>query len=153
MKSKSNLLISPLIVTSLMATMTALAILGCNTGGEPAPSEPQQVVSNFYRWYIGYPGNPLADREYRHSPYLAESFVQEIDDELASMDRGGADPILLAQDVPERFAIDEVSVIKDRATVLVELYWGGNPKPSERQVELRLIDGEWKISGVSWVEP
>jgi hypothetical protein len=115
---------------------------------EPAMS-PQEIVTKFYRWYIGYPGNPLVDKEYRTSPYLAASLVQEVDETLASFDRGGGDPFLLAQDIPERFIVDEATVSGDRASVAVNLYWGGNPTPSPRQVDLKLTDGEWKITRIS----
>ena len=108
---------------------------------------PQEVASKFYRWYIGYPGNPLVDREYRESPYLAESLISEVD-ELAE-EGFMADPFLLAQDIPERYSVDEAEVSGDEATVVVNLYWGGNPTPTERWVDLRLIDDAWKIVDVS----
>ena len=120
---------------------------GCALVSQEPELSPQEVVSKFYRWYIGYPGNPLVDREYRESPYLAESLISEVD----QMAEEGfmADPFLLAQDIPERYSVDEAEVSEDDATVGVRLYWGGNPTPTERSVELGLIDGEWRITGVS----
>ena len=131
----------------LMAVSAALA--GCQwLSGEPDLS-PQEVVTKFYRWYIGYPGNPLVDRSYRDSPYLAESFVQDVDEVLASFDKAGADPILLAQDIPERFTVEETETSRDEATVTLYMYFGGNDTPAKREVELKLIDGEWKITDVA----
>ncbi|MBS3784975.1 MAG: hypothetical protein KGY78_11085, partial [Anaerolineae bacterium] len=55
---------------SICAIILVLAVAsgGCaSVSGEPQLS-PQEVVTKFYRWYIGYPGNPLVDREYRQSP-------------------------------------------------------------------------------------
>lgn len=135
------------------AVLASLLLVGCGSGTAAPDLTPQQVVVKFYRWYIGYPGNPLVDREYRHSPYLAESFVQEIDEALENLSRGSADPILLAQDVPERFSVGEVSIAAERAEALVYLYWSGNPTPSQRRIDLQLTDGEWKITGVSTIEP
>jgi hypothetical protein len=111
---------------------------------------PQEVVTKFYRWYIGYPGNPLVDREYRESPYLAESYVEEVDEVL----EGGIyfDPILLAQDIPERFTVEDAQISEDEATVRVSLYWSGNDTPSVRRVDLELIDDAWRIISVSMVE-
>jgi hypothetical protein len=125
-----------------------LTLGGCAWGvsGEPELS-PQEVVTKFYRWYIGYPGNPLVDREYRQSPYLAESFIRDVDEILEGGFR--ADPILLAQDIPERFAVEGAEISQDEATVMVSFYWGGNSTPARRWVDLLLIDGEWKITGVS----
>lgn len=125
----------------------SLVLSGCGMVAREPELSPQEVVSAFYRWYIGYPGNPLVDREYRESPYLAESFVGEVD-EIA---QGGfrVDPFLLAQDIPERFSLDEAELSGDEALVVVSLYSGGNPTPTERRVYLELIDGEWKITDVS----
>ena len=127
-----------------------LASGGCAWVSREPELSPQEVVTKFYRWYIGYPGNPLVDREYRQSPYLAESFIRDVDEVV----EGGfqADPILLAQDIPERFTVEEADTSGDQATVTVHFYWGGNPTPTERSVDLRLMDGEWKITGVSMTE-
>lgn len=136
------------LLTSLTAAALALmtiALAGCACAAEPEFS-PEEVVTRFYRWYIGYPGNPLADREYRASPYLADSFVKEVDGVVAGDFR--ADPILLAQDIPERFTVEKAEASRDEATVIVCFYFGGNNTPVEREVELEVIDGEWRIRNV-----
>jgi hypothetical protein len=136
---------------ALIILAVLVAVSGCGLISREPEMSPQEVVTKFYRWYVGYPGNPLVDREYRASPYLAESYIEKVDEVL----EGGfmADPILLAQDIPERFTVDETEVVGDEATVIVSLYWGGNPTPSRRRVELRLLEGEWKIADVSMLEP
>ena len=139
--------LAPIGLLGLIAIAGTLG--GCSLVSKAPELSPHEVVTRFFRWYIGYPGNPLADREYRESPYLANSFVQELD----SLDGGlRADPILLAQDVPERFSVEEAEISDDEATVTISLYWGGNPTPTERRVDLDLIDGEWKISDVSLID-
>jgi hypothetical protein len=135
----------------LIALAILIATSGCGLVSREPEMSPQEVVTKFYRWYVGYPGNPLVDREYRESPYLAESYVRTVDEALEAGFR--ADPILLAQDIPERFTVDETEMAGDEATVIVSFYWGGNPTPSRRSVELRLIQGEWKITGVSMIQP
>lgn len=137
--------------------LIVLFLLSCGLSGcglfSPEPSmSPQEVVNEFYHWYIGYPGNPLVDKEYRNSPYLAESFIEHVDGTVASFELGSADPILLAQDIPERFTVGEAVISDGHAEVPVEFYWGGNPTPSERRVELEMIDGEWKITAVHMVD-
>jgi len=128
-----------------------IVLSGCGLVSREPEMSPQEVVTKFYRWYIGYPGNPLVDREYRESPYLADSFMQEVDETLEGGFR--ADPILLAQDIPERFSVDEADITGNQATVIVSLYWGGNPTPTTRRVDLTLIDREWRITDVSMIEP
>lgn len=120
---------------------------------------PGAVVTRFYGWYLDYIGegetrqNPLVDRAYRSSELLSEGFIAEIDETLASFGEGpGFDPILRAQDVPVRIEVGEATVDGDEASVTVEMFWGGNPTPSERVVTLELIDGAWKITGVANAE-
>jgi hypothetical protein len=135
----------------VLALVLIVALSGCGLMTREPAMSPQEVTTRFYRWYIGYPGNPLVDRGYRESPYLAASFIEEVDEVLEGSFR--ADPILLAQDIPERFTVGAAEVSGDRATVLVSFYWGGNPTPSRRRVTLELIDGAWKIVDVALVEP
>lgn len=117
---------------------------------------PDMVVRLFYGWYLRYIDrdgemrNPLVDRAYRDSRYLSEAFVEEIDETLASFDRSGFDPLLLAQDIPVRIEVGGMEVLGREARVTVEMFWGGNPTPSQRVVELRLMNGQWMIEGVSF---
>ena len=115
---------------------------------------PEDAVNGFYAWYLGAIDlqagrNPLVDRAYRSSVFLSDDFVAEVDGLLDSFERGGYDPFLLAQDVPVKIVVGEATLTGDGASVAVEMFWGGNPTPSERTVALRLVDGEWKITGVS----
>lgn len=135
---------------SAIVLITVLVSAGCAWLSTEPELSPQEVVTKFYRWYIGYPGNPLVDREYRVSPYLAESYIQQVDQVLEGGFR--ADPILLAQDIPESFTVGDAEISRDQATVVVSFYWGGNPNPAERRVELELVEGEWRITDVSMVE-
>ena len=68
---------------------------------------PDGVVRSFYEGYLAYVANgvgakcnPLVDRLYRDCPVLSERFVAEVDEAIGSFDKGGFDPILMAQDVP-----------------------------------------------------
>jgi hypothetical protein len=135
----------------LVALAAIVALSACGLVPSEPEMSPQEVVTKFYRWYIGYPGNPLVDREYRESPYLADVFIQEVDKALENQVM--ADPILLAQDIPERFSIDGAQVSGNQATVIVSLYWGGNPTPTRREVDLEIVTGEWRITDVSMIQP
>ena len=68
---------------------------------------------------------------------------------MASFDKGGFDPILMAQAVPERVVVGEVTVSGGEASVNVQMFWGGNPTPSKRTVNLVLVDGRWKIDSIA----
>jgi hypothetical protein len=118
---------------------------------------PDVIVESFYNRYLRYINNdggamrnPLVDGFYRECPELSEVFVAEVDETLASFEKGGFDPILLAQDIPVKVMVGDATLTDDGASVAVEMFWGGNPVPSERIVALSLIDGEWKITGVGF---
>ena len=136
----------------LILCMAIIAFLsGCSLSVRATPTpemSPVDVTYAFYRWYIGYPANPLVDKAYQSSPYLTGEWIAEIDETLDSFDKAAYDPILLAQDIPERFTVQETSTLEDRATVTLHLFWQGNDVPSERQVELVREEGSWKIAGV-----
>jgi hypothetical protein len=155
----------PIGAWPLPALAALLLLSGCALLARPTqapPMTPVEVVTKFYRWYIGYPANPLVDEAYKSSPYLSEELIQEIEETLASFANGRSgpasayDPILLAQDIPESFTVEEESLSGDRATVIVHLFWGGNPTPSDRRVELERVrqdkEVRWKIVDIRLAE-
>lgn len=115
---------------------------------------PEMVVKDFYEWYVGAfrrdgeMHNPLAEGACRERADLSAGFKAEVEETVASFDKGGYDPILLAQDVPVEVRVGEAEITGGEAQVVVELFWGGNPTPSERTVTVQLVDGEWKIAAV-----
>jgi hypothetical protein len=118
---------------------------------------PDVIVESFYNRYLAYIDNdggamrnPLVDGFYRECPELSNGFVAEIDQTIASFDKGGFDPLLLAQDIPVKVLVGDAMLTGDGASVTVEMYWGGNPVPSERVVALSQIDGQWKITSVAF---
>ena len=113
---------------------------------------PNVTVESFFNRYLAYirndggaMRNPLVDGFYRECPELSAAFVAKVDEALASFDKGGCDPILLAQDVPVEVSVGEAELVGEEAQVMVELFWGGNPEPSRRLVTLSRIDGQWQI--------
>ena len=131
----------------LAGVLLSLALTGCSDSAS-ASAPPQQVVEEFYRWHMSYPGNPLVDRAYRDSDYLADSFIQEVDELLDSFDKGGYDPFLLAQDIPVKITVDDAVIEDDVATVLTHQEFGGNPDLRPIEVELVFVDGVWQIKGI-----
>lgn len=116
---------------------------------DPMPNVTVESFFNRYLAYIRNDGgamrNPLVDGFYKECPELSAAFVAKVDEALASFDKGGCDPILMAQDVPVEVSVGEAELVGDEARVMVELFWGGNPEPSERLVTLSRIDGQWQI--------
>jgi hypothetical protein len=125
----------------------------------PVSTAPDAVVEAFYTWYLDYIGdrasgemrNPLVDGAYGSSEYLSEDFIQQIDELLASFDQGGYDPFLCAQDIPDTFGVEQTQVSDDQASVILHQIWNAGTEYESTQdvtVELRKVDGEWKIADV-----
>lgn len=116
--------------------------------------EAAAVVEEFYRWYLGYPGNPFVERAYRESPLLSEAFVAQTDAAIEAMKAagpGGADPILCAQDIPGEMRYGSAEVSGEKATVIVGEVWNpGTEFESIREltVEVQEVEGEWLISNI-----
>ena len=108
-----------------------------------AEAEPEEVVEGFYRWYLDYistTGNPLVEQAYHQNDMLSQAMVQRVDEIIASFEKGGYDPFLCAQDVPESFEIISSSTSDGTSRVNVMTSFG-----NRLDVDLILISGEWKI--------
>ncbi len=123
----------------------------------PESLTPQQVTLNFYNWYLEIIGdrsdgsftNPLVEGLYHDSEYLTADFVARIDETRAGFENGGFDPILLAQDIPVSFEVQEPAINGAEAAAVVLRYWGGNPDPDPMVVHLMQVDGRWLIDNVT----
>ena len=130
--------------TALIVALVVLA--GCSQPAA-ASTPPEEVVDAFYRWYLGYPGNVLADRAYRDSEVLSQEFKAEVDELLDSFAMGAYDPFLMAQDIPAAITVQDVTVNDTQAIVTVEQDWFGN-FTRELDIEMVLIEDQWLITGV-----
>jgi len=114
-------------------------------------SSPEGTAKAFYTWYLAYIGdpatgefrNPLVDKAYRDSGMLSAGFIQELDELTA----GGipADPILMAQDIPQDFTVDPGY---EEGTAIVHLQFGTE---TVRHLKVSMIQelGHWKIKDIS----
>ena len=135
------------ILALSLATILLLVggLSGCGAAKAPVTATPdggpQAAVEAFYNWYINYPGNPLVDDAHRDSPHLTGDLLQRVDQVRASFTHGAYDPILCAQDIPNRIDVKAVSITGEVATVAVETDLGGHALT----LTLKRIDGAWRI--------
>lgn len=121
----------------------------------PPPADAQTALSDFYDWYLAYPGNPLVRRAYRANenlrPYLTDRFVARVDAALDVMGEQGIgyDPFVCAQDLPTALEYDLLVSGESASTVLVQRYYGSTAAPSNMVIDLIRADGRWQIDDIS----
>jgi len=119
---------------------------------EEQNAEAVKTVEDFYSWYLGYPGNVVADGAHRSSEYLTAAFVEQVDELVASFTQGGYDPFLCAQDIPGDLIVDETVVSGEQASVVIHEVWNAGTDfemVHDVVVELQRIGGAWKIADIT----
>jgi len=126
-----------------------LLVAGCAGGStdERTPEVPAvDVVSDFYYWYLGYPGNVLVEGGYHDSDALTGDFIARLDDFVSQ--RMAYDPILCAQDLPGDY---RVLPGESADRVDVQTVWNAGTEfenINTLQVWLVQIDGQWRIDAI-----
>jgi|GEM_PF-718513 len=98
---------SPMTV-SLVEADDRWLIAGVTMDGQAPAMLPAEVVDAFYaQWRLAIigdmrnsEGSPLTEGAYRNSGFLTDDFKSRVDALVAGMEKGGFDPFLCAQDVP-----------------------------------------------------
>jgi hypothetical protein len=114
---------------------------------------PEEVVLEFYAWYLeafGDPAagtfrSPLADQVYQESEHLTPSFIGHVDDILAGMGQSGYDPFLCAQDIPQEVVTDGAFYHGELASVIVRTNFPNH----FITVDLQKSGDDWKIGNIT----
>jgi hypothetical protein len=140
-------------VLLVLGVLVGLGVIlsGCGLEANPAKASPVRPETVVERFYTLDRSTWLAERGYRSNEYLTPEFVEKVDALLDSFDKGGYDPFLCAQDIPEEIAVGEAEVSGEQARVVVHKLWNvGTEYESvyDHTVELRLVEGQWKIDDI-----
>jgi hypothetical protein len=111
------------------------------------PEEPDDVVRAFYKDWISYNGNPMADKAYESSGYVTADFADVTTDLISSFDKEAFDPILCAEDKPNNFSTVITEMGSETASVKVILFF--DERTSDVGVNLVKDDGDWRISQIN----
>ncbi len=143
MTRKSQIAFLGILLVAIVATLVFVIL------PTTAQQNPDQVVQEFYTWYIDYAqsSNPLVDKAYRSAANLAPAFVARMDDFTSRPMM--FDPILCAQDVPTSITTAAPVIDGATATVHVETSFPGHT------FDVRLArDGRtWQITDVICAVP
>jgi hypothetical protein len=122
---------------------------------QAAPPGPEQTVETFYRWYIdqvNHEKDPIRDGSLRANGTLTDDLVQRFEKLFAETEEAiDADPVLEAQDVPERIKVRPAKLHGTEGTVEIEM-WFGDPKPYVLTVGVVQEKGRWKIRSIQGPE-
>ncbi len=143
-----------IVVLLLLIVLTAATALSIFTKSRPQNTEltefskadPKETVESFYNWYLQYEGNPLSSGAYKTSDYLTDNFKNNIDQLLSSFDKGGYDPIVLAQDLPSGITVGNVLIDNGSAKVIVSLNFYGTQKNLD--IKLYKVGEIWQIDSI-----
>jgi hypothetical protein len=117
----------------------------------PDSRGPEKTVRDFYKEWTDYEGNPMMAGVHRGSVYLSSDYARKVDGIIDSFDGGGFDPVLCAQDIPERIDFISTEINGDNAVVTIEEFFSGNAKT----VKISLVNSGkgWVISDIACEKP
>ena len=144
----------------LLSLGLMLFFVGCQPEAAPVEMSPVEITESFYDWYLDYSWdaetetrrNPLSDGAYRDSIYLTGGLISQVDEVLASFDKGGFDPFLMAQDTPESFTVEAYSESAAEASTIVHALWSGSPS-HDLMVDLVPGANGWQINRIRQGNP
>lgn len=128
---------------SLLAALAVLAMTACVPRVSPTPAEPA-LAAEVPATLTVAPAVAETPTAANAAPVVERTGIDEIAQTVASFDKGGFDPILLAQDVPETIAVDPALIDGNAAMVVVSTSFEGHT------FTVRLMrEGDiWRIDGV-----
>ena len=122
---------------------------------------PELTAWNFYNWYRDFarlsmdylPGaRPLVDWGHRWGDYLSDDLLARLTAAFEASGALPADPVLCAQDVPERINVQALERSGSRATARVSGEYPSSPGQFVAYplavVDLSLMDGTWKLTSI-----
>ena len=146
MNNKNQVAFLIILIVAAVATLFCVILppILYGTNQEVDTTTPEQVVQEFYDWYVSYQGNPLAEKAYQSDTRLSREFIGRLDD-FTQSGTWHVDPVLCAQDVPNEVTALPATVSRNGATVEVNTSFTGH----KFTVELVKADGRWLIDKVT----
>lgn len=146
MKNKNQVAFLIILIAAAAAALLYVILppILYRSGRDTKTATPEQVVQQFYDWYVSYRGNPLVDKAYQGHESLSPAFVAHLDDFTRSGE-WRVDPVLCAQDVPNEVTAHPARVSGDRASVEVTTSFTGH----RFTVELVKAGRAWAIDEIA----
>jgi hypothetical protein len=116
----------------------------------PISPDPDTVTQNYYNWYLDCTnqhltgtstGSKQVDCAFNKTGALTDSLVTTLQQAIMY------DPILCAQNIPDKLTFDKSVITNGTATVMVHTIWGAG-SPGNIQVGLQQLSNVWKINSI-----
>lgn len=146
MKNQAFQEITSIILTVILSSAAIVGITYALRGYINQSEEPEEVVKNFYQSWVNQKDSPIASRFYENHKDLTKNLEDDLADTIASFDKGGADPILCAQDKPQDMEYELIRQTDANAIVEIKQYFGGNSQTIK--VGLMKQDDQWLIDEI-----
>lgn len=143
MKNKSHFAFLIILVTAGFSTLAFVIWPTIYATNQRVTTQPDQVVQDFYAWYLSYDGNPLVEHTYRSSEYLSPDMIALLDE--LTQEGMQYDPVLCAQDKPTDIDTGLAQVAGGQASVEVTTSF----EYHAFSVELVQTNGDWLIDKVN----
>ena len=142
MKNKTLIGLIIMIPVAIIFTLALMSWIVYATRLKPVTTQPDQVVLDFYAWYLEYDGNPLEDQAYQSSNYLSPEMVNLLEE----IPRENIDhySVVCAPEKPNEIRAAAAQVSGDVARVAVVTSYVNHGF----SVELVQQDGNWLINRV-----
>lgn len=135
----------PFYLLTLIALMLALYLSGCAgqvSAGDTPETAPEQVVQEFYDWYLG--DRAAGPKDIHDSAQISAGLLARYDEAMQAATPGNVISFVCAQDFPDSVSVGTAAMQGDTAVVPVASSFGNT-------IELTLIpvDGVWQIDDVT----
>ena len=135
----------PIYLLTLIALMLAIYLSGCTgqaSTGDMPETAPEQVVQEFYDWYLG--GRTAGPKDLHDSPQISAGLLARYDEAMQAATPGNVISFVCAQDFPDSVSVGTAALQDNTAVVAVTSSFGNT-------IELTLIpvDGVWQIDNVT----
>jgi len=131
---------------ALIVLLTLFILSKLEKPVEPEPvkeiTPPDQIVRNYFNWYIGFKGNPLVGGSYKIGNNFTQAYMDKVDQLVKETD---IDPILCARARPLGLSVEEPDISGSKADVYINLDFEEN----QRMKITMYLDGDnWKVDDV-----
>jgi hypothetical protein len=108
---------------------------------------PEEVACGFFHWYI-YEGGSLEERT-----DVTEEYKRKIAQIRQEIIGPGYDPVIFAQDLPDKgFKVGKAIIQDKNASLKVTLIWSGSDFGHVLKVDLIMENNQWKINNITYLE-